>query len=69
MNPEEILESIRELAYDLERAQNDDEFSDLLANYVRVYPESNQRDWKKLDRQFKPAIRAEELIRQWANRG
>lgn len=69
MTPEEILESIRELAYDLERAQNDREFSDLLSNYVRSYPESNQIDWNRaLDRQFKPAIRAEELICQWTNK-
>ncbi len=62
---DEIKESIREFLYDLERAQNDDEIYEILGNrtYMRSY-----RSWEKIDPQFKPGIKIEELINQWYNR-
>lgn len=69
MTPEKILDGIRELLYDLERAQNDEEFGDLLTKYERNYPQPSDRAWKKIDPYFKPAIEVEDRIRQWATRG
>ena len=65
MESEEILESIRELLYDLEHAQNDDEVFKLFADYSEVHPDE---DWRKIDPQSKPAIKVEDIFHRWANR-
>lgn len=69
MKSEEILESIRELLYDVEHARNDNEINDLVDNYLERYPETFQSTWKNIDPQFKPAIKVKELLHQWAKRG
>lgn len=69
MNKEEkILEGVRELAYDLEHSQDDDEFYDIIHNYFTNYHQTCQRDWESIDPQFKPGILVDDFVRQWRNR-
>lgn len=68
MNKEEILDGIRELAYDLEHSQDDDEFYDIIHNYFTNYQRPSDRDWESIDPQFKPGILSNEYVRLWRNR-
>lgn len=68
MNKEKILDGVRELAYDLEHSQDDDEFYDIIHNYFTNYHRSSQRDWESIDPQFKPGILVDEFVGQWKNR-
>ena len=68
LTPGKILESVRELAYDLEHSQNDDEFSDLIHEYFTNYQFPHQRDWESIDPKFKPGVLIDELVRQWGDR-